>query len=96
MPYEFKNSLSDFRLLHHSLLLQFIFNECSIEQVYQLGLWIVKTPGKSEGDFLSQKSGRLPYSAGPPGFITVQTKRHLTRLEVAKQGIPCANSSLAS
>ncbi len=36
MPYEFKNPFSNLGLLHHSLLLQFIFNECSIEQVYQL------------------------------------------------------------
>ena len=48
MPYEFKNPLSNLRLLHNSLLSQFIFNECSIEQVYQLGRWVVKTPGRSE------------------------------------------------
>jgi hypothetical protein len=75
MPYEFKDSLSHLRLSHNSLLLQFIFNECSIEQVYQLRLWVVKTPDKSEGNFLSERLNILLYPPVSPGFIVARTNR---------------------
>ena len=54
-PYEFKDPLSNLGLSHYSLLLQSIFNECSIEQVYQLGQWLVKTVSPDNfGDFSFQ------------------------------------------
>jgi hypothetical protein len=50
-PYEFKDPLSNLGLSHYSLLSRFIFNECSIEQVYQLRQWLVKTPVKAREIF---------------------------------------------
>jgi len=62
--------------------------------VYQVRQWLVKTPGKSEGNFLSQRLNVLTYLQSSPEFIAAQKKRYIVTSKVTKQFIVAPTAHL--